>query len=512
MSSMAETSGAKRAGALLPLAAAAVVVFLCLYHLTAYPLTWYDEGSHLHVPKTLVRHGVYADLSSEGFRYYGPTIGVGPTVLLPIAAVFSVAGVGLLQARLVMVIYLLGTIIVCWQLARWLGGRRFAWVATALFIASRGGGLLEYGRQVLGEVPGFFFIGAGLLLWFTVWEQASWRRLIAVGVLLGLAVVTKTQYMIVLAPALVLGWLANLVYYRGVPQRVFIVPGLIVGVLFALWQTYVVIFLGPGAAGENLALYRAATASAATVFSPTLMKRAITELLSLKVYLGWLLPVLLYGLFLAAPRRRDAQQWGVLLLIVAVNLTWYVVASVSWIRYAFPALAISSLFVARFFHDLTGGFRLSTGAAGDESGGASARGLRVALLVTLLAMILVPLGQTAKAIASPGPNDPLAMAAHLNDHVPFSAVIETWEPELGFLTDHRYHFPPQRFLYVAVNHIWLNGPAPADSYRLDQGEAPDYVLVGEFARWVGMYPTERLADAYAPVATIGPYQLFARRR
>ncbi len=497
---------------LLSRPAAAVVILLCLYHLTGYPLTWYDEGSHLHVPKTLVQHGVYADLSSEGFRYYGPTIGVGPTVLLPIAAAFSAAGVGLLQARLVMVAYLIGTIVVCWYLALWLGGRRFAWAATALLVTSRGVGLLEYGRQVLGEVPGFFFIAAGLLLWFTAWEKAPWRRLIAVGVLFGLAVVTKTQYMIVLAPALLLAWLANLVYYRGAPQRVFLVPGLIVGVLFTAWQAYVVIFLGPGAASDNLALYRAATASAATVFSPALMKRAVTELLSLKVYLGWLLPVLLYGLFLAAPRRRDAQQWGVLLLIVAANLTWYVVASVSWIRYAFPALAIGSLFVARFFHDLTGGFRLSTGPAGDQRGGASARGLRVALLATLLAMILVPLGQTAKAIVFPGPNDPMLMAAHLNEHVPVSVTIETWEPELGFLTGHRYHFPPQRFLYVAVNHIWLNGPPPAETYRFDEAGSPDYVLVGSFARWVGMYPAEKLADAYAPVATIGPYQLFARRR
>jgi hypothetical protein len=38
-----------------------MVLFLSLYNLTDYPLTWFDEGSHLHVPKTLVRFGVYAD-------------------------------------------------------------------------------------------------------------------------------------------------------------------------------------------------------------------------------------------------------------------------------------------------------------------------------------------------------------------------------------------------------------------------------------------------------------------
>ena len=68
--------------------AVAVVLFLALYNLTDYPVTWFDEGSHLHVPKTLVRFGVYADYSSDGFRYYGLTVSLGPTVILPIAAAF----------------------------------------------------------------------------------------------------------------------------------------------------------------------------------------------------------------------------------------------------------------------------------------------------------------------------------------------------------------------------------------------------------------------------------------
>ena len=49
--------------------ALAVLLFLSVYNLADYPLTWFDEGSHLHVPKTLVQFGVYADYSSEGFRY-----------------------------------------------------------------------------------------------------------------------------------------------------------------------------------------------------------------------------------------------------------------------------------------------------------------------------------------------------------------------------------------------------------------------------------------------------------
>jgi len=63
----------------IALALAFLVALLALINLPYAPPTWFDEGSHLHVPETLVRYGVYADISSEGFRYFGPTIGVGPT-------------------------------------------------------------------------------------------------------------------------------------------------------------------------------------------------------------------------------------------------------------------------------------------------------------------------------------------------------------------------------------------------------------------------------------------------
>src|SRR5690348_18477110 len=82
-------------------------LWLALYNLGYSPVPWFDEGEHLRVPKTLVQYGQYAVWSADGFRYFGPTIGVGPTVLLPIALVFKLFGIGLVQARLVMVAYLM---------------------------------------------------------------------------------------------------------------------------------------------------------------------------------------------------------------------------------------------------------------------------------------------------------------------------------------------------------------------------------------------------------------------
>jgi 4-amino-4-deoxy-L-arabinose transferase-like glycosyltransferase len=115
----------------------ALALFLALINLPYAPRTWFDEGSHLHVPKTLVQHGVYADISSEGYRYYGPTIGIGPTIMLPIALVFKLFGVGLLQGRLVIVAYLLIALVAFHALARRLHGSLVGLLALTLLLASR---------------------------------------------------------------------------------------------------------------------------------------------------------------------------------------------------------------------------------------------------------------------------------------------------------------------------------------------------------------------------------------
>lgn len=117
------TFTSKNRTALFWLAGILLVYFLVFHNLTRFPAPWFDSGSHLHVPKTLVKYGVYADISSEGFRYYGPTIGVGPTVMLPIAAAFKLFGIGLLQARLVMALYLLAAIYAFYRLVEHLGGK-----------------------------------------------------------------------------------------------------------------------------------------------------------------------------------------------------------------------------------------------------------------------------------------------------------------------------------------------------------------------------------------------------
>ena len=501
------------------LAGAAVLVlaaaFFAFYNLGSYPTTWFDEGSHLHVPKTLVKFGVYADWSSEGFRYYGPTIGVGPTVMLPIAAAFRLFGIGLLQARLVMAVYLLAAIAAYFLLARRMGTWRMAVAATALLVATPGIALIEYGRQVLGEVPGLFFLVLALALWLATWERSGWRRLSLVGLLLGLAIITKSQYLLIVAPSLGVLWLLNLVYYGSAPQRVFIVPGIIAGVCAVGWQAYLVLYLGPATASENFALLRQASAGAAFVFSIDLMRRSLSELASWRVYLGVLAPALIYGALLALPRNREGQRWSVLTVLILINLVWYVTASIGWLRYAFLGLSLTGVLAARFFADLTDDFSLSGRAllssVTTRQMPPARQLLAWAAALWLVGMVTLPGLSVLRKVVQPDFNAPLAMAAYLDANVAKTAVIETWEPELGFLTDHTYHFPPAGLLDTAVGYIWRDGSPPAARYQFLQDQRPPYLLIGPFARWVVLYPEDLVRDRYAPVIRIGGYELYSLR-
>jgi 4-amino-4-deoxy-L-arabinose transferase-like glycosyltransferase len=498
-------------GRLVAAAAVLVLLFLAFYNLRYYPTTWFDEGSHLQVPKTLVNYGVYGYRSSEGFRYYGPTVGVGPTVMLPVAAMFKVFGVGLVQARVVVACYMLVAILLFFIMAGRLGGRRVAVVATLLLVSSRGIDLVESGRQMLGEVPGLAFMLAGLLLWYLSWDKPTWPRLIGVGVLLGLASITKYQFFLVLAPTLLISWILNLVYYRASAQRVFLVPGIIVGLSFILWQICLVLYLGPTTAGENLAALREATLGAALVFKPHLISRALNELLGQRSFLGALIPTLVFGLFLAAPRKREAQKWGVLYVLIVFNFVWFAAASISWIRYAFPGLVFSALFVARFFSEVTGDFRLTRiearQALRDGAGSWPVALMRVTVLAWLTIMICIGLGRTLYELTTTKEGPPFYISNYLKEHVPADAVVETWETEVGFLSDHNFHYPPQRLLNKGIAYVWLEGPSPSREYNFVQTQHPDYIVVGDFARWMDIYPPHVLAK-YQFVTQVGGYDVY----
>jgi 4-amino-4-deoxy-L-arabinose transferase-like glycosyltransferase len=472
-----------------------IVLAFVLINLDAYPATWFDEGQFLHVPKALVQHGVYADWSSEGPRFYGPTVAAGPTLLLPIAAVFRVAGAGLLQARLVMGLYLIVCLVLVYVVTARIYSDRVALLATALLLSSRGAATLLWGRQVLGEIPALVFVLAGLLFWQGALQHRCGRRALMAGVCWGLAMVTKNQVTLALTPAIGLLALLDWRYYRNGRWSLRVLPLAVAVALAGAWLLALFALLGPGNLAENLALTGRATSGAIIVLSPDAVGRALWFLLSPRLYGGLVLPALAYAVW-RVWRRRDltAQGESGVIVITAVWLVWYT-CSLGWPRYAYIGAALGALPVASMLI-----------TAFDVARQRQRTWIAVGLAIVATLLVVVPLAQTANEMLRPD-RSVLRFAAYLDRTVQSEAIIETWEPELGALTDHRYHYPSQALLDVAVRHQWRGGP-PA-RYDLEHLQAP-YVVVGPFGAWTGVYPADQLQQLYQPIYHEGPYVLYRR--
>ncbi|MBO9323545.1 MAG: glycosyltransferase family 39 protein, partial [Roseiflexus sp.] len=345
----------------------AAAALLATINLPYAPRTWFDEGSHLHVPETLVRYGKYADISAtpDGgveFRYHGPTIGIGPTIMLPVAAVYQAFGIGLTQARLVIVIYFAIAVVAGYALAQRLYGGWPALIALALLLASRTvnyEGLIEYGRQVLGEAPGVAFVFLGMLAWLTALKTATelsaqrthliWSVLAGLG--FGMALVTKNQFVLIVPLALLLTALLDWRYYRAGSWALRLVPLVVSVACFGVWTLTQFALLGPGTFFENIQQTRQAAGGAIFVFNIRSTLRAGYYLLRPDLYGGLIVPAMAYTIWRARSRTSQGLSEALLALLIGLWLAWFVGASLGWPRYAFPAVALSALTVARLAFD-----------------------------------------------------------------------------------------------------------------------------------------------------------------
>ncbi|NWG15404.1 MAG: glycosyltransferase family 39 protein, partial [Chloroflexi bacterium] len=444
--------------------------------------------------------------------YYGPAVGVGPTVMLPVAALFNLFEVSIPLARLAIVVYGFVALAALYGLSRRFMGHWPALTAVALVLLSPGTDFPYNSRTVLGEVPGIAFLLAGLWLWLRP-ETRRLPGLVAVGLLIGLACITKNQYALFILPALLLAWISDLVWYKRRGWLYFVVPGAIAGALFFGWTLVVLVALGgQGDLAANLATLRRAAAGAFFMFNPAAIERAVSFLMDGGVYSAMFIPALLYGVFLSVRRDDDGQQYGILMLFILGGTAMFL-TSLGWGRYAFAPVVLGSVLVARLFADLTGGRRFDWSGLRRLARGETATPAVIALVLLCGVAInagLLPLYARVHAVFDHGSGDAYTLAEYLDANVPRDALIETWEQELAVLTDHAYHYPPQVILAYAVAETWEGATPARDLYDFRESGTPDYVIVGPFGKYTLIYSPERLED-YDLIYTAGAYDVYRRK-
>ncbi|MFZ5917179.1 MAG: ArnT family glycosyltransferase [Chloroflexota bacterium] len=485
-----------------------LTLFLGLYNLETYPRTWWDEGKFIQIPSNLVVHGKYATLSSEGFRMFS-VYGTGPAVFLPMAAFFKLFGIGLLQARLVMVSFGLLAVVAFFAVARQLYGERVALVAgflLVLVVYDPFTSLLYLERQVLGEVPAFCYLMIGLTIWVRQ-EKARWPSLLLSGLFWGLAVLAKWIF-VMIVPCLVVLWLADRFYFRRLKHRHFALPLLVMAAAIAAWFGYMTLTLGTAGVAEVLSQTQDNATSNVLFVSLEAVLAAIKFLIRSQ-FVVWGAPGLAYVLLtnLRHGRQAGPQQWF-LPVFVGGWLVWYVFLSLGWSRQAFAPLALSNIFLAKLLHDLIGGFVWSARALLDgvrAGNSAVLKKLSVGLMVA--ALLLSSPVQIAEGILGTQDTSVHEFATCINEYVPQTAVIESYEYELDILTQHTYHHPPEPLVTLATKHVYAGTPYPPDFYDFLAYD-PEYLILGPFAKWTGIYQQGFREQDWTLIESVGEYDLY----
>jgi 4-amino-4-deoxy-L-arabinose transferase-like glycosyltransferase len=488
-------------------AAFLVIAALSSYRLDTYPAPWFDEGWYLQVPRNLVEHGEYATRSADQFRRDDTVLSVSPTIYLPIAAAFRVAGIGFVPARLVIVGYLLTAVACCYLLGRKLYGPLAGAAATYLFLFRMEGdpftSTFLLGRQVMGEVPAIAFVLGGCLAWRTA--AISGRPAMAglAGGLFALAVITKLQFVFIVPPAVaVVGAIA---WWQGARRTAWlaVVTTGTIGLMVAGWFACLWILLGTDNAAALAANVIAASAPQVRIGALAAAWRALS-FLSTTTFLVLGLPALAYAILLEV--RDPAPDHGrrLLVALVATSALWFTLRSIGWPRYAYPMLALGNLLIARLLLDLATGLAL---VVQRSAGGVANATAAAAIVIGALVLLPLPQGRViAKGLVGPSDLSLPSLRAWLDREIPAGVGVETWEFEVAVMpSPHDYSFPPVRMVDRMIASVFFGTPIDAGGYDPSAGGS-QYLVVGRFAKWTGLY--DDAVRGAMPLASFGDYDVY----
>jgi hypothetical protein len=104
----------------------------------------------------------------------------------------------------------------------------------------------------------------------------------------------------------------------------------------------------------------------------------------------------------------------------------------------------------------------------------------------------------------------MEVATTLNTQTPPDTRIETYESELLFLLNRPYHYPPDQ-VHVDLNRRMLLDEHVTIAYDPLAAD-PDYLVVGSFAGWNGLYDPVIKSGAFHLIDHIDSYDIYERVR
>lgn len=318
--------------------AIALFVFLASYRLSENPPTWLDEGTITQVSINLAKSGVYGIQTAPHHFISTDFLTTSFPVIYPVAASFSLFGITILNARLVMVLFMALLCALSYLLIRSLATeKKYALSLFSLFLLVTFAPLYGHGKNVLGEVPGLMFFVASLVLLYRAEKYPNLWLWALSGALAGLSMATKPIYLLIIVPSAFLIFLI---------QRKHISPAAMgsyatgaAGILLAWFLAHV------GSIEALKQILFAANAEDAALF--TRLLKTCTQFVSelQPIYFLGLLGLWWASLLLRKWKNVEVSSVELFAAIFsAVNFFLYL-ASRGFYRYFFPAEVLSLIFL-----------------------------------------------------------------------------------------------------------------------------------------------------------------------
>lgn len=464
------------------LAVMAALLFLGTWRLSASPATWFDEGINIGIAQSFARNGVY-NLSVGPDQYVAVRqflITTNYPVLLPVALSIRFFGMSIWAARIPMVIFLVLFALSAYALVRKMYGEKSALWSLALIVSFVP--FYGNGKDVLGEVPGLFFLLAGLL---TLPEGRNWKRLMTAGFLFGLSIAAKPFFLLIL-PALFLGEIrfAGWNFMAASFWKRF--AGLSAGAAVPVLGWLYTILPDASVAGIVTAIRYYSNSYASTDIWNLVVSnivRFVTETTPLHFFLMSLLIGIAVMLRLKKNGKLDESEL-VIFTFILLNFLWYL-KTPGWYRYFFPAHLLLFLFLPEAV--------------------ASIFNRRLALIF-MSGLLLIQAGYLLTKRSDPlyNSDETIRFSDYVMAHTAAgSAILSANAPSVAFLLSDRAVYQ-----YLQINPGLFFGRSGLIS---DKGTRYDYVVVNRPVENILMPNLQsELAAGYTLEGEVGHYMLYKK--
>jgi len=315
-----------------------VLLFFSTFHLSESPAIWYDEGFFTQMAMNFSEQGRQVLQVAPGEFVSGSESTAGFPLIAPVSISYTLFGVGVVQGRSIMVIFLLLFGIVAYTFTRLLFGAGFASWSLLLVVSLPM--LYGNGKSVLGEVPGLVYL-LSFLTFLVVLQKRNFKPLwlwALAGAAAGLCVTTKPIF-------LLLGFAVLLVWMFRFKEVALTWPRFFIGlasflVPLSLW--FVFQFGTADSLSQVLAFY--ANPYESTSLAHLLVenvRRFFTELTPAYTFVA----LVVWGISLYV--RDKEKRISIAELVIFTFSTLVLIAFLrlpGWYRYLFPALIPALLF------------------------------------------------------------------------------------------------------------------------------------------------------------------------